>query len=414
MSEPPLSPLVHATISADAAADREWDAIVVGAGPAGAATAVWLARGGRRVLLVERSAMPRAKVCGSCLSPLAVHELDAIGLSVARVGGVRRTQVRLVSGGRYATLSLDGWTLSRDRLDSAIVRRAVDAGAAWLPHANVSRIEETAMGVVVAGVSGRPFVLRAAHAVVAAGLGGRIRIDSPAVKRPPRRRRAPGRIGVGMILPAGAVDTEAGELVMHVARAGYCGVVRLEDGRIDVAAAVEPHWLGAHRSVRAAVASLCGGVVARAIGSAGAGVRCIGTPPLTHESPAVVGRLGRIVRVGDAAAYVEPFTGEGIGWALLGGRLVAESMLEQSADGSAAAAARVAIGYERRASERLRGPRRRCHAVSRAIRHPAVVAAAVAATRLSPRVGARALPWVVGGVMGGVVAAEPAPAEHVA
>lgn len=66
-----------ATISPAAAAATPWQAVIVGAGPAGSAVAIRLARAGWRVLLVERSDMPRPKVCGCCLSPQARAELRA-------------------------------------------------------------------------------------------------------------------------------------------------------------------------------------------------------------------------------------------------------------------------------------------------------------------------------------------------
>jgi flavin-dependent dehydrogenase len=60
-----------------------WACIVVGAGPAGAATSLRLARGGLRVLLVDRDGMPRGKVCGCCLSPVALGELARLALPLA-------------------------------------------------------------------------------------------------------------------------------------------------------------------------------------------------------------------------------------------------------------------------------------------------------------------------------------------
>ena len=57
-----------------------YDALVIGGGPGGSATAYHLARGGARVLLCEKAAYPRDKVCGDGLTPRAVAALDAMGL----------------------------------------------------------------------------------------------------------------------------------------------------------------------------------------------------------------------------------------------------------------------------------------------------------------------------------------------
>src|SRR5262245_54468517 len=62
-------------------ASRDFDVLVVGAGPAGAATAYWLASRGRRVLAVERKRFPREKTCGDGLTPRAVRQLHDLGLA---------------------------------------------------------------------------------------------------------------------------------------------------------------------------------------------------------------------------------------------------------------------------------------------------------------------------------------------
>ena len=89
-----------------------------------------------------------------------------------------------------------------------------------------------------------------------------------------------------------------------------------------------------------------------------------------------------MVRVGDAATYVEPFTGEGIGWALAAARVLATAML--APDGlrpPTEAAARYLAGYGREFAM----THARCRVVAANLRRPTVVAAAIA--------GARALPW---------------------
>lgn len=72
--------MIEATGHFDAAGAATWDALVIGAGPAGALAARQLAQAGVRVLLVERNAFPRWKVCSACLNGQALSVLDAIGL----------------------------------------------------------------------------------------------------------------------------------------------------------------------------------------------------------------------------------------------------------------------------------------------------------------------------------------------
>ncbi|MCE2727815.1 MAG: FAD-dependent oxidoreductase, partial [Planctomycetaceae bacterium] len=71
---------VAATIDLDAAAALCWDVVIVGAGPAGGAAALRLARHGLRVIVIDRGALPRGKLCGCCLSAAAVAELRSLDI----------------------------------------------------------------------------------------------------------------------------------------------------------------------------------------------------------------------------------------------------------------------------------------------------------------------------------------------
>jgi flavin-dependent dehydrogenase len=61
--------------------DAKWDALVVGAGPAGASAAYWLADAGHRVLVIDKKRFPREKTCGDGLTPRAVRQLHDMGLA---------------------------------------------------------------------------------------------------------------------------------------------------------------------------------------------------------------------------------------------------------------------------------------------------------------------------------------------
>ena len=60
--------------------DFDCDALVIGAGPAGSAAAIWLAKAGWRVMLVEQHAYPRRKVCGECVAAGNLVLLDELGV----------------------------------------------------------------------------------------------------------------------------------------------------------------------------------------------------------------------------------------------------------------------------------------------------------------------------------------------
>ena len=111
----------------------EADVIVVGAGPAGATTAFYLAQSGLDVLLLEKSRFPREKVCGDGLTPRAVKTLVGMGISVTEQDGwVRNKGLRVIGAGKRLELpwpelaSYPGYGLVRTRhdMDETLARRA--------------------------------------------------------------------------------------------------------------------------------------------------------------------------------------------------------------------------------------------------------------------------------------------------
>jgi flavin-dependent dehydrogenase len=108
------------------------EVLVIGGGPSGSVAAIFLARAGRDVMLVEKEPGPHDKVCGEFLSADAVHYLEAIGLEPARLGATPIDSVRIVCGAvtTLVTLPFAAWGLSRRELDAALLERASRDGAA--------------------------------------------------------------------------------------------------------------------------------------------------------------------------------------------------------------------------------------------------------------------------------------------
>ena len=107
------------------------DAIVVGAGPAGAAAAQWLARAGRSVVLVDAQAFPRDKVCGDGLIPDAHRALDRLGVLAQVMAEARASTTLACIAPRGGRIDVPGRlaVLPRKRLDEIICAAAVAAGA---------------------------------------------------------------------------------------------------------------------------------------------------------------------------------------------------------------------------------------------------------------------------------------------
>ena len=413
---------VAATASLASIAGQHWQAVVVGAGPAGAAAATRLAARGLTVLLVDAAAMPRPKLCGCCLSQTALAELATLD-RIAPLGrqagtggpsgGLRLERVRLATAALSAVVPMPrGAVVSREALDADGVGRAIAAGAAWLPRARVTTLTEgsdrVTLGLAAADAPVDPsqaVAITAEIVIVAAGLADAIRGDGGS-DRDERVIAPDSRIGLGTTLPAAAGGPPPGELVMAVSGRGYCGIVRLEDGRVDIAAAVERRSVAAAGSPAAAIAGLLaatGGDRAANLATPEASERLAtatyrGTPPLTRRRP-VHSRSGRILRVGDAAGYVEPFTGEGMGWALVSARLCDEALapLVTAAGQLAGDVATAGIRYALTHGRHFAAHHARCRRVSLVVRRPWLVGPALRLARLAPALAARVVPLVIGG-----------------
>ena len=106
------------------------EVLILGGGVAGCAASIALARKGRSVTLIEREPTPRHKVCGEFLSGEALEDLHALGIDVASLGAVPINYVRLAAARRAAEAPLPFPTasLTRKALDTALIAAAIAAG----------------------------------------------------------------------------------------------------------------------------------------------------------------------------------------------------------------------------------------------------------------------------------------------
>ena len=126
---------------------------------------------------------------------------------------------------------------------------------------------------------------------------------------------APGsRIGCGVVIDTDEPFYAPGVVYMTCGRAGYVGLVRLEDGRLDLACAVDKLGRPSSAWPRALAAALAGRGQTGPCLPAWGNSHARGTVPLTRQARRVAGE--RLFALGDATGYVEPFTGEGMAWAM--------------------------------------------------------------------------------------------------
>ncbi len=344
---------------------------MIGGGPSGAAASIRLAEAGARVLLVEKESFPRYKVCGCCTNARALRLLQQLGV---HEGGTPLHKVRITSGGRSATLQIPGGlAIARERLDEALLHRAASVGVevrAGLP----ARLESVD-GASMVGLGKEQW--RPAAVVLAAGLASRTAAA--------RRHVGPqSHIGAGARIETDGVLPGTGTIHMIHGRDGYVGLARLADGRVNAAAAVDPGGLRGKGGVAGAVAQIAE--------EAGDGLADVLRAAHWRTTPALTSRLGPapapgVFAVGDAAGYIEPFTGEGIAWALADGVEVAEHVLAHIA-GDGRAMARWRWHWRRRSA----GRKWRCRLVASLLRSPLATQAALAGCRWVPAAVAPLVP----------------------
>jgi len=178
--------------------------------------------------------------------------------------------------------------------------------------------------------------------------------------------RPGSRIGAAAMAESVPSFFAEGTIYMACGEGGYVGLVRLEDGRLDVAAALDPWLIRRHGGLAGSVAAILGGI-GWPVGPRLAELSCRGTPALTRRPSCLAGP--RFFVLGDAAGYVEPFTGEGIAWALASAVALAPLAVEAVRDW------RPELARDWQAlHRRVFGPRRRlCSAVTRVLRWPRLV-----------------------------------------
>jgi flavin-dependent dehydrogenase len=327
-----------------------YDVIVCGAGPAGSVAATVLARGGARVLLLDRARFPRDKLCGDTMNPGTVAILRRLGLTGGFEAGALPVDGMIVTGERGVRVraaygeAVRGLAIARRTLDAALVGAAAEAGA---------RVEEEVLvrgplltggrvrGIVMAGRDGRD--VRVPAPLVIAADGRRSRVAQPlGLARHPSR---PRRWAIGAYFDNVAGLTAFGE--MHVRRGRYLGIARVPPA-----------------DQRCANVCLVMPALSRVEGAPGKAGGAFGDPPALLQRaidsdpqlrerfagarmstvPVVLGPLAvdavapgapGLLLAGDAAGFIDPMTGDGLRFAVRGGELAAQVALAALAGGLA-------------------------------------------------------------------------------
>lgn len=304
------------------------DVIIAGAGPAGAITALVLARAGVRVTLFDRASFPRDKLCGDTINPGALSVLRRLGLEHVTEGGLpvegmvvtgeRGLRVAgRYGGGRY------GVAISRRVLDERLVAAAVSAGADVAQGVLVQAPVMSDDGRRVTGLElvARSGLVERRHAGVTIAADGRSSRVARAAQLS-RTPRSPRRWAAGAIFAGVTGLTPYGE--MHVRDRCYVGIAPLPGGyangcvvTADRAALSDPDLL--IRTLRGDKAIAHRFTDATRVSD----VTVLG--PLAVDARAA-GMPGLLL-AGDAAGFIDPMTGDGLRFAFRGAELAAEEAL---------------------------------------------------------------------------------------
>lgn len=345
---------------------------------------------------MERGAAGRDKSCGHCLSARALPLLERLGLrsiidaaTVGETSSLRIEVGRTGRRGRVATPTphafamqlaraneLGGRLVERRILDALLVEAAVEAGAeVWRSTAATIiegppwRIELRAM----AAERREPIVLAAPLLIGADGLGSGIARRMGWAQR--QTGRAGGAFGFSTELPPTAMRRlRHGEVAMHLLSTGYLGAVRRRDGSVHLAGLVRAG--DAPRAPREFVSTMAAAFPesfgAELEGIAPRHARWLAAGPMPWR-PRRIAAPG-VALIGDAAGYVEPFTGEGITWAFESAAALREVLPHApGVFGSAEA-----TDYVRLWRRSVGSAQRRCRLVAALLRRPGLLAGAAA------------------------------------
>ena len=308
------------------------DVVIVGAGPAGSFAALLLARAGVRVTLCDRARFPRDKLCGDTINPGALAvlrrqlDLSALEERAGTIDGMLLTGPGgAVVRGRYGR-GLTGLATTRRDFDQWLVDQAIAAGARFADGVNVigPRIEHGRVsGIVGRGATGQEEARPARLTIAADGRRSRFAFAAGLARHPAR----PRRWAIGGYFQDVAGLSSLGE--MHVRHGHYIGVAPLGGGLAN-ACLVVPFGT-AHPQLKRPGALLDRRLAEDPmLAPRFTHARRLADPivlgPMAVDVP-VPGRPGLLL-AGDAAGFIDPMTGDGIRFALVGAELAAAVALD--------------------------------------------------------------------------------------
>lgn len=350
---------------------RRTPALIVGGGPAGASAAIRLARAGCPHLLIERYRETGDALCGGFLSWRTLDTLASLGVGPDMLGPARVRRVRLFAGNAVveAPLPRPAHAVSRRRLDSLLLARAVEAGAAIERGVTVKSIESRAarLGDGAEIVGDALFLASGKH-------------DIRGMARPESARSSDPTLGLRLRLGRSAtLDRLVGDAIeLHLFDRGYAGLILQEDGTANLCMAVHRSRLveaGNPEQLLAALAAELPRLGERLAWRTAGRIDAVANVPYGwRQRDGAVG----IFRLGDQAGVIPSLAGEGMGIAVASGLRAADFYIS---GGPAAGSA-----FQRRLSRDLARPMGVAGLIRIAAERPALARALLPIARAFPNV----------------------------
>jgi len=345
-----------------------FDVAVMGSGPAGASCATFCARAGLRTLLLEREKFPREKVCGDCLNPSCLPVLERLGVAerVRSLPHGKLSRVDFIAiGGKVVSVALPPdaeIAVKRSLFDELLMTRATEAGVEV-------REGETVTSVVPPDSASNGWTMKTASGSIVSRIlvaaDGRNSTVARLLGLLPRIEKERVALQTHLPLPRNFGD----RVVLQFLPDGYSGYSPVGNDELNLCLVGESHSMPALRMWAGKTFDVPQDQNWRTV------------TPLRRAALSPV--LRRFFLIGDAARVVEPFTGEGIFYALRSGELASEAitLLLQTGDDQRAARA------YRAAHEKLYQGRLWINRIARtAVLSPRITSALLRAGVLSPTV----------------------------
>jgi len=345
-------------------ADNKYDIIIAGAGPAGSSTSIRLTHSGLKVLLVEQKKFPRPKLCGEFISPECLaHFADLNVLDEMQVDSteIDRT-VFFARNGRAVAVPSEWFTsgsyamgLSRAQMDDRLLKRARETGAVVLEDTAAAALLFD--GDVVNGLrlknGTETFEVRAPLVIDATGRARILSRDIEKRNGGQRRKRADF---VAFKAHLENVAINDGDCEIYGYRGGYGGCSRVEGGLHNLCFIVSAELAREHKGDAHAIMRNVVFGNRRAAESL-KDARILGewlAVPIENYGRAELAPAEGLLAIGDAAAFIDPFTGSGILLALENAKVAAEVIVNQMSKPFGSLADEYARRYRSAFDHRLR------------------------------------------------------------